>query len=120
MFQVQKDIINLVVECDICQKDKGVETVKNLGALQPFPIPLTLWIETSKDFTMGLPKAGNKSVIMMAVDQLSKYAHFCSLQHPFTPTTIAQIFLDQIFKLHGMITSILYNHDSTFTGKLWK
>jgi hypothetical protein len=36
------------------------------------------------DFIVGLPKLGNKSVIMVVVDRLSKYAHFYALQHPFS------------------------------------
>jgi hypothetical protein len=72
------------------------------------------------DFIVGLPKDGNKSVIMVVVDRLSKYAHFCPLPYPFTLTLIAQVFLDQIFKLHGMPTSIVYDHDPTFTNTFWK
>jgi hypothetical protein len=31
------------------------------------------------DFIVGLPKSGNKSVIMVVVDFFSKYAHLCAL-----------------------------------------
>jgi hypothetical protein len=46
------------------------------------------------DLIVGLPKSDNKSVIMVVVDCLSKYAHFCSLQHPFTASVVAQLFMD--------------------------
>jgi hypothetical protein len=72
------------------------------------------------EFIVGLPKAGNKSVIMVVVDRLSKYAHFCALPHPFTPTMVAQVFIDHIFKLHGMPTSIVSDRDPTFTNTFWK
>jgi hypothetical protein len=55
------------------------------------------------DFIVGLSKSGNKSVIMVVVYRLSKYAHLCSLQHPFTTSTVAQLFMDHVFKLHGML-----------------
>lgn len=61
-----------------------------------------------------------KLVIMVAVDRLSKYTHFCSLPHQFTPAMVAQLFLDQVFKLHVMPTSIVSDRDPTFTSKFWK
>ena len=72
------------------------------------------------EFIIGIPKYGNKSVIMVVVDRLFKYSHFCALQHPFIPTYVAQIFLDQIFKLHGIPTSIVFDHDPTSTSEFWK
>jgi hypothetical protein len=72
------------------------------------------------DFIVGLPKSRNKSVTMVIVDHLSNYAHFYSLQHPFTTAIMAQIFMDQVFNLHGMPHSIVFDHDSTFTNKIWQ
>ena len=116
---MKQDIHNFVAECDVCQNNKG-ETVKLLGTLQLLSIPLAIWKDISMDFTTGLPKSGNKSVIMVVFDHLSKYAHFCALQHPFTTSTVAQIFMDQVFKLHGMPHSIVYDRDPTFTRKFWQ
>jgi hypothetical protein len=72
------------------------------------------------DFIIGLPKSGNKSVIMVVVDFLSKYAHFYALQHPFTTSMVSQILMDQVFKLHGMPHSIVSDHDPTFTSNFWQ
>ena len=72
------------------------------------------------DFITGLPKSGNKSVIMVVVDHLSKYYHLYALQHPFIASIVAQIFMDRVFKLHGMPHSIVSDHDPTFTSNFWK
>jgi hypothetical protein len=90
---MKQDIRNFVAKCDVCQRDKG-ETIKSLGTLQPLSIPPTIWKDISMDFITCLPKSGNKSVIMVVVDRLSKYAHFCTLQHPFTASIVAQVFMD--------------------------
>ena len=116
---MKKDILTFVAECDVCQRHKG-ETINTPGTLQPLPIPTSIWTEVSMDFITGLPKSGNKSVIMVVVDRLSKYAHFCALSHPFTPTLVAQSFMDQIFKLHGMPTSIVSDCDPIFTSNFWQ
>jgi hypothetical protein len=57
---------------------------------------------------------------MVVVDRLSKYSYFCALQHPFTVSTVAQLFMDQVFKLHGMPHSIVSNCDPTFTSNFWQ
>jgi hypothetical protein len=103
----------------VCQHNKG-EIVKSLGTLHPLLIPPAIWKDISIDFITNLPKSGNKSVIMVVVDRLSKYAHFCAFQHPFTTSTMAQIFMDQVFKLHGMSHSIVYDRDPTVTSNFWQ
>jgi hypothetical protein len=112
-------IHNFVAECDVYQRNKG-KTVKSLGTLQLLPIPLSIWRYISMDFITGLPKSGNKSVIMVVVDCLSKYAHLCALQHPFIASTVAQLFMDQVFKLHGMPHSIVSDRDPTFNSNFWQ
>jgi hypothetical protein len=112
---MKHDIRKFVAECEVCQCNKG-EIVKSPGTLQPLPIHPTIWKDISMDFITGLPKLGSKSAIMVVVDRLSKYAHFFSLPHPFTASMVAQIFMDQVFKLHGMLHSIVSNRDPTFTS----
>jgi hypothetical protein len=116
---MKHEIRNFVAECDVCQCNKG-ETVKSLGTLQPLSIPPAIWKDISMDFIIDLCKLGNKSVIMVVVDRLSKYAHLCALQHPFIASTVAQIFMDQVFNLHGMPHSIAFDRDPTFTSNFWQ
>jgi hypothetical protein len=108
-------IHNFVAKFDVCQCNKG-ETVKSSGTVQPLPIPPAIWRDISMDFIIGLPKSGNKSIIMVVVDRLSKYSHLCALQHPYIASTMAQHFMDQVFKLHGMLHSIISDRDLTFTS----
>jgi hypothetical protein len=103
---MKQDIRKFVAECEVCLRNKG-ETFKSPGTLQPLQIPPAIWKDISMEFITGLPKSGNKSVIMVVVDRLSKYSHFFALHHPFTASTVAQIFMDQVFKLHGMPNSIV-------------
>ncbi|KAK9740040.1 hypothetical protein RND81_03G006800 [Saponaria officinalis] len=52
------------------------------------------------DFIEGLPKSQGKDTIFVVVDRLSKYAHFMLLSHPYTAEKVAQVFFDQVFRLH--------------------
>ena len=99
---LKSDIQNFVAECLVCQQNK-VETFKTLSILQTLSIPSQRWEDISMDLITSLPKSKGKSVIMVVVDRLTQYAHFCvlSLSHPFKAITIATTFMDKIQKLHG-------------------
>jgi len=68
------------------------------------------------DFIIGLPKSEGKSVIMVIVDRLAKYAHFCALSHPFKASTVATAFLDTVQKLHGSPKITVSDIYPIFTG----
>jgi transposase InsO family protein len=53
------------------------------------------------------------------VDKFTKYGHFLFLKHPFTTVTFAKIFLDNIYKLHGMPLAIASDRDQVFTSNFW-
>jgi hypothetical protein len=42
--------------------------MKILGSLKPLPFPSTIWTNISMDFIVGLPKSGNKTMIMVVVN----------------------------------------------------
>ena len=77
-----------MAECLVCQQNK-VETIKTLGLLHPLSIPTQHWEDVSMEFITSLPKSKGKSVIMVVVDRLTKYAHFCALSHPFKANTVS-------------------------------
>lgn len=54
------------------------------------------------------------------VDRLTKYGHFISLAHPYTVETVAELFMEHVYKLHGLPRSIVSNRDMVFTSKLWQ
>jgi hypothetical protein len=71
------------------------------------------------DFVEGLPPCKGHSVIFVVVDRLSKYSHFVSLSHPYSIASMAQLFISNIFKLHGIPQSIISDRDPTFTSLFW-
>jgi len=115
---VKRAIQHMVGECDTCQCNKG-EMILLPRLLKPLPIPTRIWIDISMDFIEVLPKSRGKIVILVVVDHLSKYSHFCALSHPYTSSSVAQIFMDQIFHLHGIPSSIVSDRDATFTSHFW-
>ncbi|KAM1132447.1 hypothetical protein FF1_046837 [Malus domestica] len=116
---MKNDVKLFVSECHICQQHK-YETVAPPGKLMPLPIPERIWADISMDFIVGLPNCKGKTVIMVVVDRLSKYSHFVPMAHPYTAASVAQLFLEHIFKLHGMPNSIVSDRDPIFISAFWK
>lgn len=72
------------------------------------------------DFIEGLPKSACKNDILVVVDRFTKYGHFPALSHPFTAESVAKMFLDSVYKLHGAPTSIISDRDKVFTSNFWR
>ena len=70
-------------------------------------------------FITGLPNSEGKSVIMVVVDRLAKYAHFCALSHPFKSSKVATTFMETIQKIHGNPKIIVSKKNPIFTRNFW-
>ena len=56
----------------------------------------------------------------MIVDKFSKYSHFIKVKHPFSALQIAKLYMEHVYKLHGMPQAIVSDRDKIFTSLLWK
>jgi hypothetical protein len=108
-----------VKHCQICQQAK-TERIKSPGLLQPLPIPEQAWEIISLDFVQGLPTSDGYNALLVDIDKLTKYGHFIPIKPPFTALQIAQIFMNNIYKLHGLAKTIISNRDRVFTSAIWQ
>jgi hypothetical protein len=90
------------------------------GLPQPLIVPSSVWADIAMDFGEGFSKADGKSVILTMVDRFSKYAHSIPLGHPYSATTVAKAFFDQVVWLHGIPLSIVSDRDPVFTSSVWR
>ena len=91
------------------------------GLLQPLPIPSWKWEIISLDFVTALLKNQNlNDSIMVVVEKLSKAAHFIPVKTTYKDANIADIFLKQIFRLHGILKIIILDRDPKFTSNFWR
>ena len=73
------------------------------------------------DFITGLPKSKrNNDSIMVVVDKLSKSTHFIPVQSTFTVAQIANIVMQNIFRLHRLPKAIIFDRDVKFTSAFWR
>lgn len=116
---LKEDVIKFVKSCATCQRSK-YDSADYPGLLQSLQIPSTAWASVSMDFINGLPKFIGKTTILVVVDRLTKYEHFLAIAHLYTASSVAQLYLDQIFMLHGMPENIISVRDPIFMSKVWQ
>ncbi|GKB87906.1 reverse transcriptase [Tanacetum coccineum] len=116
---MQKMVKQAIRECVVYQREKP-DLSAYPGLLQPLPIPKKIWSSISMDFIEKLPSSHGNIVILVVVDRLSKYAYFIAMKHPFTASTVAQVFLDNVYKLHGLPDSIISDRDKNFLSHFWQ
>lgn len=117
--KLKQVVTTFVQECNVCQQAK-VDNTRLPGLLQPLPIPDTAWSIVSLDFIEGLPKSRKIDTILVVIDKFTKYAHFLALAHPYIALVVAQLYFNNIYKLHGLPSAIVSDRDRVFTSALWK
>ena len=56
----------------------------------------------------------------MVVDRFSKKAHFIALPALTNAKTLAQVFVDNIVKLHGIPSDVVSDWGTQFVSRFWK
>ncbi|MCH88536.1 retrotransposon protein [Trifolium medium] len=117
---MKRQISEFVYVCLVCQKSK-IEHQKPSGLLQPLFVPEWKWDSIAMDFVGGLPKTANgNEVIWVIVDRLMKLAHFIAIKTGMLVPKLAEIYVEQIVRLHGIPSSIVSDRDPRFTSRFWE
>ncbi|GJX66909.1 retrovirus-related pol polyprotein from transposon TNT 1-94 [Tanacetum coccineum] len=96
---MKRDVATFVSKCLICQQ----------------------WDEISMDFVTGLPRTQRKhDAIWVVVDRLTKSAHFLPIRKDYPVSKIAEMFQQEIIRLHGTPSAIVSDRDPRFTSRFWK
>jgi len=73
------------------------------------------------DFVTSLPNTPRgHDAIWVVVDRLTKLAHFIPINISFPVAQLAEIYIHNIVKLHGVPSSIVSDRDTRFTSRFWK
>ena len=106
-----KTIRKFVYTCPLCQRNKP-NTQRPAGLLQPIPIPERPWQALTMDLITDLPRTSDSyDTITVIVDRLMKMAHFVAIEKTYDTLAMAKVFVQHVFRLHGMPEVITSDRD---------
>jgi len=91
-----------------------------MGLLQPIQTPYAAWNSITTDFITQVPESQGYTQIMLVVDLFTNMAHFIGLRTNATAKDLTNVFLGEVWKLHGLLTDIISDMDAKFSGEFWE
>ncbi|WRX28968.1 Integrase [Theobroma cacao] len=116
---MKRDVAEFIAKCLVCQQVKAkhqrpTSTLQSLLVLEWKREHVTI------DFVLGLPwTQRRKDAIWVIVDRLTKSAHVLVIHSTYSIDKLAQLYIDEIVRLHGVPVSIVSDRDPQFTSRLW-
>ncbi|KAL0336687.1 UNVERIFIED_CONTAM: hypothetical protein Sradi_4880600 [Sesamum radiatum] len=108
---MKKDVEEFVAKCMICQQVKA-EYQALAGKLRPLSIPERKWEKITIDFVIGLSRTLRKhDTIWVIVDRLTKSVHFLPIRLGDSLDKLAELYVSEIVRLHGVPVSIVSDRD---------
>jgi IS30 family transposase len=114
-----KTLKDYVTTCDICSHFK-VPRHRPYELLRPLPIPKKPWSSISMDFIIDLSNSKDFNSIFVMVDRLTKMAHFIPCNKRVASEETTRLFMDNIYKYHGLPNDIISDRGLQFTSKFWQ
>jgi len=101
--------------CDACQQHKNC-TEQPAGKLMPNSIPERPWMHILADFITKLPLVQGYDSILVVVNRLTKMVHFIPTMEKTSAEGLAQLFRNNIWRLHGLSESIISDWGPQFVA----
>ena len=119
--KLRRDVRHHVRTCASCQRNKSSNS-RAFGLLEPLEIPGRRWESISMDLITGLPTSAKRKndAIVVFVDRLSKMVHCVPTTTKVSAKTLAEIFVCQVNRYHGVPRDIVSDRDPRFTSQFWR
>ena len=83
-------------------------------------IPEKLWIYLTVDFIIKLLLVAGKNTILVVCNRLSKITHFITIIKGILVEELAQLFRNNIWKLHKLLESVVLDRGPQFAAEMTK
>ena len=116
---MQRDVERYVRNCHPCRRSKASRQ-SPFGILKPNPVPDAPWQGLSMDFVVGLLESKGYDAIWVVVDRLTKLRHMVPCKSTCSSEDLADLFLHNIWKYHGLPSTVISDRGPQFALRFWK
>ena len=88
--------------------------------LKPLAVPEGPWQVVGTDLITGLPISQGYEAIFTVVDRFTKMTHFIPTQNEISSEGIANLYLQNVWKLHGLPSSIVSDRGTQFASNMMR
>ncbi len=113
------DVKDYIRSCETCCRSKSSRH-KPYGLLNSLEIPDHPWSSIAMDFITDLPSADGFTCIFVVIDRLTKMCHLIPFKGIPSAVETAHSFIDYVFRLHGLPSSIISDRGTQFTSKFFQ
>uniref|UniRef100_A0A670IHI8 Gypsy retrotransposon integrase-like protein 1 n=1 Tax=Podarcis muralis TaxID=64176 RepID=A0A670IHI8_PODMU len=117
--RLKADVARYVAGCDVCRRAKG-PTGRPPGLLQPLPVPPRPWHTVSLDFIVDLPSSRGCTCLLVFSDHFTKMVHCAPCPSVPTAKETAQLYLQHVFRLHGLPERVVSDRGVQSTSRFWR
>ena len=103
----------------MCQRIKSTRHAP-YGQLQLLEVPEKPWKSIAMDFITDLPESETNNAILVVIDRLTKMSHFIPCRKDMNTKQFKILFMNNIYRLHGLLANITTDRDTLFTSELWQ
>ena len=117
--ELRHEVKRYVKNCDTCQCTKSNRHTA-YGQLQPIEVAAKPWKSIAMDFIRDLSESGTNNAILVVIDRLTKMSHFIPCRKDMNTKQCKMTFMNNIYRLHGLLADISTDRDTLFTSELSK
>jgi hypothetical protein len=89
------------------------------ATLFPLRVPPRPWHTVGLDYLTHLPVSNGFNVVLIVVDHLTRMAHFLPCTETVTAEVTATLFLQGVYRLHGLPRVMISDRDPKFVSGFW-
>ncbi|QRV79674.1 Retrotransposable element Tf2 protein [Ceratobasidium sp. AG-Ba] len=93
---------------------------KQYAPQKPLPIPQKPWEDIAYDFIVKLPESQGMDSILVVIDRFSRQAHFIPCLESTNAEGVADLFIKEVWKLHGLPKTTVSDRGPTFNSQFLK